>query len=439
VTNDRRTGGRARCAIGLAICLLLASCGGESNPAPPMSPTPTPANPPAPTPPTWSLTGKLIDDEKQSPVKDGVVEVVDGQDAGRTSRTGEDGAFQFEGLREGQFSIRATAEEFEPQTRQISLTANQVAEFKLRRPPKPGRALTGAILDALTDAAIAGATLDIEGLGTVTSMSDGTFRIDVPDQEQIREVTIRSTAAVERQTALRSPGPDARLRLIPSSFDLAAFDQMIRSNGLLQRWIDRPKLTIQTRVLTFTATSATESVAVDAAMTTAEADLLVEDLSWGLQQLSASTFPSFASVQRETATVGQSVPITRVGEILVARFEGLQAATGFWGFTRWATDGQGKVMGGIIMLDQGFETSNSPFRRSLRTHELGHALGYNHVTSRPSVMNSSARVEPNEFDLQAVKLAFLRPPGNRPPDIDPDALTSNLRVPLGVIWAHGAH
>ena len=404
-----------------------------------MSPTPTPNNPPPPTPPTWSLTGKLIDDEKQSPVKGGRVEVIDGPDAGRSAQTAEDGAFQFEGLREGQFSIRATAEEFEPQTRQISLTSNQVAEFKLRHPPKPGRVLTGAILDALTDAAIAGATLDIEGLATVTSTADGTFRIEVPDQEQIRDVTIRSTTAVERQTALRSPGPDARLRLIPSSFDLGAFDQMVRSNGLLQRWIDRPKLTIQTRVLTFTATSAAESVANDATLTTAEADLLVEDLSWGLQQLSASTFSSFASVQRETATVGQSVQVTRVGEILVARFEGLQAATGFWGFTRWATDGAGKVMGGVIMLDRGFETSNSPFRRSLRTHELGHALGYNHVTSRASVMNSSARVEPNEFDLQAVKLAFLRPPGNRTPDIDPDSLTSNLRVPMGVIWAHGAH
>ena len=37
-------------------------------------------------------------------------------------------------------------------------------------------------------------------------------------------------------------------------------------------------------------------------------------------------------------------------------------------------------------------------------------FGYNHVTVRPSVMNSSARIEPNDFDLNAVKLAFLRPP-----------------------------
>ena len=165
----------------------------------------------------------------------------------------------------------------------------------------------------------------------------------------------------------------------------------------------------------------------------------MEDLVWGLQQLSASTFTGFASQQRETATVGQNVRLQRVGEIVVARFDGLQAATGFWGFSRWATDGEGTVIGGIIMLDRGFETSNSPFRRSLRAHELGHALGYNHVTVRPSVMNSSARIEPNDFDLNAVKLAFLRPPGNRTPDRDPDSLTSNLRAPRGVIWASGTH
>ena len=105
--------------------------------------------------------------------------------------------------------------------------------------------------------------------------TDGTFRaVEVPDQEQIREVTIKSTSAVERQTALRLPGPDARLQLIPASFDLTAFDQMLRSSGLLQRWTEPPKLTIQTRVLTFTTTGAAESAAIDSAMTSAEADLL---------------------------------------------------------------------------------------------------------------------------------------------------------------------
>ena len=173
-------------ALVVLLCALLASCGGGSNAAPPMSPTPTPNNPPPPTTPTWTLTGKLVDDDDDSPVKDGRIEVLDGPDVGRSAQTGDDGAFRFEGLREGQFSIRASAKDFESQTRQITLTSNQVAEFELRRPPRPGRALTGSILDGLTGSGISGATLDVNGLGTFTSTMDGTFRIEVPDQEQIR-------------------------------------------------------------------------------------------------------------------------------------------------------------------------------------------------------------------------------------------------------------
>jgi hypothetical protein len=41
--------------------------------------------------------------------------------------------------------------------------------------------------------------------------------------------------------------------------------------------------------------------------------------------------------------------------------------------------------------------SGSIFGRSLRAYELGHSLGYNHVTLRESVMNASARIEPNPF------------------------------------------
>nr|MBP6716260.1 hypothetical protein [Acidobacteriota bacterium] len=80
------------------------------------------------------------------------------------------------------------------------------------------------------------------------------------------------------------------------------------------------------------------------------------------------------------------------------------------------------------MLDRDFERSGSPFLRSLRTHELGHALGYNHVFALDSVMNTSARIEPNTFDLSATRLAFLRQPGNRAPDIDPSGFSvNNLR------------
>ena len=84
---------------------------------------------------------------------------------------------------------------------------------------------------------------------------------------------------------------------------------------------------------------------------------------------------------------------------------------------------------GILMLDRDFDRSGSNFTRSLRAHELGHALGYQHVIARDSVMNSLARLEPNDFDRAAARIAFQRPPGNRSPDVDPTSASINRLGP----------
>jgi len=60
------------------------------------------------------------------------------------------------------------------------------------------------------------------------------------------------------------------------------------------------------------------------------------------------------------------------------------------------------------VLDNEFDRT-SELRRLLRTHELGHALGYNHVKSRVSIMNPRIGPELTDFDRQVVMLAFRRP------------------------------
>ncbi len=172
-------------------------------------------------------------------------------------------------------------------------------------------------------------------------------------------------------------------------------------------------------------------------MSGADASGLINDFRWGLPLLSANQFTGFAGVQQETAAPGSRVRVSRPGEIVVARFEGLLAATGFGAYGRWATDGAGTVLGGIIMLDRGTDSTPNPLLRALRVHELGHAMGYDHVSAQPSVMNPSARLEPNEFDRSATRLAFQRPPGNRSPDIDPPPFTPNVRSFGDLIWSIG--
>ena len=78
-----------------------------------------------------------------------------------------------------------------------------------------------------------------------------------------------------------------------------------------------------------------------------------------------------------------------------------------------------------MFLDRDFDHSDNR-RRLLRIHELGHALGYQHVTSRTSVMNPAIGPEPTDADRAGAVIAFQRPPGNKSPDIDPSS--SSLRT-----------
>ena len=301
------------------------------------------------------------------------------------------------------------------------------------QPPPPGRSVTGFTIDAVSDAPVPNVAIRVADVGETTSAADGSFSVAASDPEQIREVSLSSSSTVQRITRMRVPGPSARVTLMPTSLDLRAFDEMFRAGGSLQRWTSVPRVVVQSRVLQFTNVADMEYVATSQVMSDAEVSGLLGDLNYGLPQITGNSFGGFAGEEREQATEGERVSVSRGGYIVVARYEGLTAATGYWGYGRWATSG-GQVIRGIIMLDRGFDTSGSPFRRSLRIHELGHALGYNHVTVRESVMNSSARSEPNAFDRDAARIAFLRPPLNRSPDVDPDPFSANLRAPAMMVW-----
>lgn len=378
----------------------------------------------------------MTDAATQAPSPGARLEIIDGLNAGRSALADAQGNYALTSLAPGTFGLRAAADSYEPEVRQVTLASNLTADFSLRRsapPPQPGAGLAGMAVDGESDRVLADVLVRIDGLGETRTAADGTFHFDAAEPQLVRLVTLSSSSIVVRQTHLRVPGPAATLSLMPASTDLPAFDQMFRASGSLVRWVSAPALTVERRVLQFTNVTDQEYTAATDTMSDAEADGLMADLAWALPQMSA--FPGFVDQLSETTPPGSRVRVSRPGRIVVARYAGLQAATGFWGYGRWQTAG-GEVVAGIIMLDLGFDTSGSPFRRSLRAHELGHALGYNHVTLRESVMNSSARFEPNPFDRSAMKLAFQRPPMNRSPDVDPDPFTANLRGIAERLW-HG--
>ena len=114
----------------------------------------------------------------------------------------------------------------------------------------------------------------------------------------------------------------------------------------------------------------------------------------------------------------ERVSATRGGKIVVGRYTGVVNLANTIGYGRWSSTPDGEVVGGAMFLDRDFDKNDSR-RRLLRIHELGHALGYNHVKSRTSIMNPAIGPEPTDFDRAGAIVAFQRTPGNRSPDADP--------------------
>jgi hypothetical protein len=267
----------------------------------------------------------------------------------------------------------------------------------------------------------AGATIRIDGVGDVTAAGDGSFALGASGGgAALRAVTVSSASTIERSTWAVVPGAALSISLMPSSLDLTAFNQMFRgNNGELHRWTSAPAVVVQRRALRFTNLTDLSYPVTSAVMPDSEADAIVSDLMWALPQLSANVFPAFASIQRETAAEGETVAAFRRGVVVVAVADGLTAATSYAGYTRWAWNATGEMIDALIVIDRTFDGSSSSYRRTVRAHELGHALGYNHVTARASVMDPTATTEPTPFDRDGARIAFQRPLLNRSPDADP--------------------
>jgi hypothetical protein len=289
-------------------------------------------------------------------------------------------------------------------------------------PPAGGAsAVAGQVFDATTSQPVSGASVHVDGIGDATTLSNGSFAVaGVAGNVALRSVMVTSPATIDRSTWAVLPGASASISLMPSSIDLTAFNQMFRgNNGELHRWTSAPTVVLQRRAFRFTNLTDSTYTTTSSLMPEDEADGILADLAWALPQLSAGVFPAFANVQRETASDGDVVSVFRPGVVVVALADGLTAASGFAGYTRWAWNGAGEMIDAVVVFDRTFDGSSSPFRRVVRAHELGHALGYNHVTARPSVMDPRATIEPNQFDRDGARIAFQRPLLNRSPDVDP--------------------
>jgi len=280
------------------------------------------------------------------------------------------------------------------------------------------RRLDGQAVNAVDGGAAAGVSVQVGSTKAVTTDAAGYFTTEVSGPGSYA-TSMTGSAIVERRTMVAGPTTaPARLSLIPTSFDLRAFDEMFRSaNGRLQRWTTRPALVVLASVMSYRG-DADEYSATAEQMSTDEVSQMIDHLTGALSLLTGGSYTAFADVAVERPASGQRVSVTRPGAIVVGRYNGIVSFAQTIGYGRWAEEPDGSVSGGAMFLDRTFDRDDSR-RRLLRMHELGHALGCLHVESRASIMNPSIGPEPTEFDRTAALIAFQRPPGNVSPDTDP--------------------
>ena len=174
----------------------------------------------------------------------------------------------------------------------------------------------------------------------------------------------------------------------------------------------RPGLVVITSVLHFEGGVRRDYAATSATISDADAAAMARDLTEGLGVLTSGAFTEFASVTFERADEGERILVMRDGQIVVGRFEGIARALKAVGYGGRLARTDGTIASGTVMLDEAYDRTDA-LRRLLRIHELGHALGYNHVKSQRSIMNPTLGSEPTEFDRHVALVAFRGAQGNQ--------------------------
>jgi Matrixin len=292
----------------------------------------------------------------------------------------------------------------------------------------------GQTVDAITGSPAGNLTVSVGNYRPVTTDANGMFTLDGARSGTF-PATLKGSSIVERETTISPSSDVTRVSVIPADFDLTAFDERFRfENARLQRWTQRPSLVVLASTMPLSSTSADSFQASGEQMSEDEVSQMIAHLTEGLALLTGNTYSSFQSVEIERASAGEKVLVARAGKIVVGRYTGVVTLANTIGYGRWSTLNDGTVVAGAMFLDRDFDKNDSR-RRLLRIHELGHALGYQHVKSRTSIMNPAIGPEPTDFDRSGALVAFQRPVGNHSPDVDPAGGARLSSTAEGAHWS----
>lgn len=210
---------------------------------------------------------------------------------------------------------------------------------------------------------------------------------------------------------LASDAPAAMCASDLSADEAAVRELLEGKSGRRETWATPPALAVVSSVLDYNAGSiSTGFAATDESLTADELTQLKSELIGALGELTAGTVQAFRAIDVIQVPPGDIVQMIRRGQIVVGRFRGVQLKTGNLGYGGRLTRADGTIVSAVVILDAAAD-QQSARRQLMRAHELGHALGYNHVESRLSLMNPRASFGLTNFDRAAIHDAFLHTTG----------------------------
>lgn len=210
-------------------------------------------------------------------------------------------------------------------------------------------------------------------------------------------------AAAEREagaTTISRPDPAPR-----TARDRDTASPKADAAGPTLRWTQAPELVILMSVMQYQLDGTNSYTATAEQLTEEEAAGLAGDLTAALALMTGDLFTTFKTVRHEFVAAGAVADVLRPGQIVVGRFLGVREKAKTIGLGGRSVHRDGTIGSGAIVLDHDYDRSSS-LRNLLRTHELGHALGYDHVHSRPSIMNERIGATPTELDRDAAIARF---------------------------------
>jgi hypothetical protein len=270
-------------------------------------------------------------------------------------------------------------------------------------------ALAGRLVDQFGGHALAGLQVQYAGKTTTTD-AQGAFTIPGDSTTTLGALTVSGTGYYRRDTFAKTG--DRQWAVVPTTFNMAAFDDLARDEHASHtiRWIASPTVYVDTRPEGFEAGPELDTwisqVQVQAAAfvsdwtgnTIRPADVIVT--SRPPQDLSAGTIVIHFSENSSDYGNQEYIGMAR----LSWTSNGMMSAAGVWlRYKRYSGDNYVAKRQGIL------------------GHELGHAMGYGHMTSGTlSFMEPSlgSKTSLSAFDRQAALLLYSRAPRNTSHDTD---------------------